>query len=225
MNTNTKNEINFLLKPVIIFSSVLILIIFSFVIGLRNISNLQSNITANKTTENTLSKKVLALETVSRTLPGDVTFLDVVLPSKGSVLYALSQIRTQSLNNNLNVSNLKTGNVIPESSGVMKSSVSFEVEGQESDVFTFLSSLGTVLPLINIDKVSFNSSLGLSRANISVNVYSAELPKTIPSLTGVVSELTSQDITLLNELAGYTLPQFIEPTIEEAPSQKTDPFN
>lgn len=225
MNTNTKNEINFLLKPVIIFSSVLILIIFSFVIGLRNISNLQSNITANKTTENTLSKKVLALETVSRTLPGDVTFLDVVLPSKGSVLYALSQIRTQSLNNNLNVSNLKTGNVIPESSGVMKSSVSFEVEGQESDVFTFLSSLGTVLPLINIDKISFNSSLGLSRANISVNVYSAELPKTIPSLTGVVSELTSQDITLLNELAGYVLPQFIEPTIEEAPSQKTDPFN
>lgn len=225
MNTNTKNEINFLLKPVIIFSSVLILIILSFVVGFKNISNLRDNITTNKTTERSLSQKVQALETVNRTLPGDVTFLDAVLPSRGAVLYALSQLRTQSLNNNLAISNLKTGNVIPESAGVMKSSVSFEVEGQESNVFDFLSSLNKVLPLINIDKISFNNSLGLSRANVSVYVYSAELPKTIPSITGAVGELTNQDTTLLNELTEYILPQFTEPVIEETPAQKTDPFN
>lgn len=225
MNTNLKNEINFLVKPLSIMALVLFAIVIALVVGAKNITNIRNVITKNKTTEKSLTQKVSALETVSQALPGDVTFLDVVLPSKGSVLYALNQIRSQTVVNSLTISNLKTGNSIPESGGVMKSSVSFEISGQDLDIYAFLASLNKMLPLMNIDKVSFSSISGLLTANVSVNVYSADLPKTIPSVTGTVSELTSQDIQLLNELATYTMPKFTEPSIDPKNTQKTDPFN
>lgn len=225
MDTNYKNEMNFLLKPVLILVVVLVLISLSVVLGLRNISSVRSTLDKNRSTESSLLKKVSALQTVNNVLSGDITFLDIVLPSRGSVLYALSQVRSQAVNSNLTVSNLKTGNIIPESSGVMKSTVSFEISGQESDVFSFLGSVDQMLPLMNIEKVSFSNVSGLLTANVSLNVYSAELPKTIPSVTGTVAELSNQEVQLLNELSSYKMPLFVEPQINQSLNQKTDPFN
>jgi len=225
MNTNFKNEINFLIKPVAIIFIIVVLILLVSVFGLKKMTLVRSENQLAKEKETTFQTKATILETVESVLPGDITFLDVVLPSRGSVLYGLSQIKNQAINYNLFISNMKSGTVIPGSAGVSKVTISFEAEGEEQNVYKFLDSFSTLLPLMNIDKVGLSKSANLVRASVSVNIFSAELPKKIPALTGVVNELTTKEITLLKELATYTLPQFIEPTVSETFSPKEDPFN
>ncbi|MEK7536407.1 MAG: hypothetical protein AAB559_01330 [Patescibacteria group bacterium] len=225
MNTNLKNEINFLIKPVAIMFVVVVLTLTVAVLGFNKIVLIKSENEQAKEKEMVFQTKALILEQVETVLPGDITFLDVVLPSRGSVLYGLSQIKNQAIIYNLFLSNVKSGTLIPENAGVSKVTISFEAEGEEQNVYKFLDSFSTLLPLMNIDKVSLSKSASLVRANVSINVFSAELPKKIPALTGVVNELTTKEVALLKELATYTLPQFIEPQVSETTGQKEDPFN
>lgn len=58
-----------------------------------------------------------------------------------------------------------------------------------------------------------------------MNVYSTDLPKTIPSLSTAVNTLTDEEIKLLTELSKFTLPVFVEPKATEVTVTKEDPFN
>lgn len=225
MDTNLKGEINFLIKPLAILSAIVLLLILVVVVGMNNVNKVRAQISSNKTIESQLGQKVLALETVTINLPGDVSFLDIVLPSRGAVLYGLSQIKIQAANNQLLLSGIKTGNVVPESNGLMKSSISFEVEGDEQAIYNFLAAFSNVLPLMTVDKVNFTSLAGAARAGVTLNIYSADLPKKIPSLTGAVKELTTQDINLLRELSSYQLPSFVEPVVNTVNNEARNPFN
>ena len=223
METNLKNEINFLIKPVAILTTTVILFVIVSLIGFKNLRAYVDKINENKATQKSLSQKVSTLETVSQILPGDITFLDIVLPNRGVVLYGLSQVKTQAIKFNLAISNLKTGGVSPESGGVLKASIGFEVTGNEKDIYNFLQSFNKLLPLMNVNRVNLTKVNDITNASITLNIYSAELPQKIPSVTGTVTELSQKDINLLGELTTYSLPQFVEPTVTNIP-QKEDPF-
>lgn len=225
MDTNTKSQFNFLIKPVSILVVIILLFVLVISFGVSQITSVRTKIAAGNKSETTLKQKAQTLETVAEILPGDVTFLDVVLPSKGSVLYGLSQIKSQALTNNIVLSSLKTGTSIPESDGVYKTSISFDAEGEEQTIYIFLNSFSKLLPLMNVDKVSINKSDELARASVSISVFSSELPKKIPALTESVKELTKDEIKTLTELATYEMPQFVEPEVENSSPKKVDPFN
>lgn len=225
MDTNTKTQFNFLAKPLGILSVIVLLFILVLTFGLKQITSVRNKISAGNKSETTLKQKAQTLETVAEILPGDVTFLDIVLPSKGSVLYGLSQVKTQALTNNIALSSLKTGTSIPESDGVFKTSISFDAEGEEQSIYIFLNSFSKLLPLMIVDKVSINKSENLARASVSISVFSSELPKKIPALTESVKELTKEEVKTLTELSTYGMPQFVEPSVENLPTTKADPFN
>lgn len=225
MDTNTKSEFNFLVKPVSILFIIIALFILVLTFGIKQINTVRTKIAAASKNETLLKQKSSTLEAVDVALPGDTTFLDIVLPSKGSVLYGLSQVKSQALANQVTISSLKTGISVPEKDGVYKTSISFDVEGEEPSVYKFIDSFSKLLPLMNVDKVSLSKSGTIARANISIAVFSSELPKKIPALTESVKELTKAEIDLLRELATYGIPQFIEPSVSETTSVKPDPFN
>lgn len=225
MDTNTKSQFNFLIKPVSILVVIVLLFVLVISFGVNQITSVRTKIAAGNKSETTLKQKAQTLETVAEILPGDVTFLDIVLPSKGSVLYGLSQIKSQALTNNIVLSSLKTGTSIPESDGVYKTSISFDAEGEEQAIYIFLNSFSKLLPLMNVDKVSINKSDELARASVSISVFSSELPKKIPALTESVKELSKDEIKTLTELSTYGMPQFVEPEVENSSPKKVDPFN
>lgn len=225
IDIKSKSEISFVIKPLIILIAIVTTAILVVFFGFKFITDVQLRITENKAVEASLAQKVLALETVNRVLPEGINFLDTVLPSRGAVLYGLSQVKRQAVNHNIIISNLKTGSALADSTGVVKYSIIFETESQEEDLYNFLHSFKKTLPIMNIDKVGFNNVSGLIRGSVTLYVYSADMPTTIPSLSGAVQELTAQEINLLNELATYSLPQFSEPSKSNTPSQRTNPFN
>lgn len=224
MDTINKTELNFLIKPVLLLGTLLILTAVLIIIGVNQVTSIVSKTNESKRNEILLSQKISILENVSRVISGDTTFLDVVIPSKAAVLYGLSQIKNQAAQNALLISNAKTGAPVPEKNGIFKTLISFDVEGQEASIYTFLSSFSKVLPLMSVEKVKISTSGSIARATTTLSVYSAELPKTIPSVSTVAVDLSADELSLLKELTTYTLPVFIEPEAQEV-STKQDPFN
>lgn len=225
MDTNTKSQFNFLFKPIGLFSLIIILFLIVLFTGIKQINIIRSKIAAGNKTEISLNYKAGTLESVSQTLPKDVTFLDVILPSKGSVLYGLSQVKNQALVSGVTVSNLKTGSSVEDSIGVFKTSIIFDTEGEEQNIYKFLNSFSRLLPLMNVEKVSLTNLQDNTLANVSLSVYSAKLPTKIPAITESITELSSQEIKTLEELSGYEMPDFVEPSANILTEPKSDPFN
>lgn len=225
MDTNTKSQLNFLAKPIALLSLIIILFLIVLIAGIKQINIIRDKIATGKKTEISLSYKAGTLESVSQNLPKDVTFLDVILPSKGSVLYGLSQVKNQALVAGVTVSSLKTGSSVEDSPGIFKTSILFDAEGEEQSIYNFLDSFSRLLPLMNVEKVGLTNLQGSTLANVSISVYSAKLPTKIPSITESVTELSSQEIKILQELSEYEMPVFIEPSATLPTQLKTDPFN
>lgn len=224
MNTNLKGEINYIYKPILIMLLSVVVLIIGLSIGFNQISGLRTKIESSKKTVATLQQKVNALETVGEILSGDITFLDIVLPARGAVLYGLSQVKDQAIMQNIAISNIKTGTSVEVGDGVSKIAIGFEAEGDSASMYNFLESFSKMLPLINVDKVSMTHSENVTRASISVNVYSAEYPKKIPSVTESIKDLSKEEIALLRKISTYTLPNFVEPSMTDKAQAKENPF-
>ncbi len=225
MNTNLKGEIEFLIKPLAIFVLIIALFVTVLVLGIKQISSIREKNDGLKRSVSSLEQKVATLEEVDQVLAGDNTFLDIVLPGKGAVLYGLSQVKNQAVQNNVAISSIKTGNEIKVNGDISKNAIGFEVEGEEANVYLFLQSFSKILPLMNIDKVSLVRSESIARATVSLSVYSAELPKRIPAVTEAVKDLTPSEVDLLKEISLYSLPLFIEPVPDTGQTVKENPFN
>ncbi len=110
LKTN-KGEIIYLLKPVLILVLLLAAIFSISVFGVKQIKMVLAKNEESKQLENALTEKILILENVPVEISGDTTFLDVVMPSKSASIYGLSQIKMQAAQNNLIVSNVKSGSL------------------------------------------------------------------------------------------------------------------
>lgn len=219
-----KSEIQFLIKPI----SLLIVLLTSFVMllifGVGRIKSVIAMNSESKAIEEKLKIKVSVLQSVSQIITGDTTFLDVVVPNKVAVLYGLNQIKNQAIKANLFISNIRTSVQSSENNGVSKSSISFDVEGPEPSIYEFFNSFSKTLPLITVDKVKITGTSDISRATATFGVYTAKLPKTIPSVESSINELTEDEKNLLMELTTYVLPEFTEPQVD-ATQAREDPFN
>lgn len=220
-----KKDIEYMLKPLLVLVVTLGVSLFVVIKGLAWIGDVKDKLDSAISTQNKLESKFETLSAVDHTLAINSTFLDVVLPSKGAVLYAINQVKNQSVLYNLAISGLKTGVSVPEKSDVYKTTISFEAEGEESSVYEFLASFSKLLPLMNVDKVSLNKSDVIVRASITLSVYSADLPKKIPSVSDPAKELSDSEIKLLQEVAKYQMPEFVEPETQQYQAVDADPFN
>ncbi|MEK7100393.1 MAG: hypothetical protein AAB872_01120 [Patescibacteria group bacterium] len=220
----TKGEISFLIKPVIFLVVLIILFILLISIGIRQVTLAIGKIDESKKVETALNQKITILQKVSQVISGDTTFLDMVVPSKTAVLYGLSQVKNQAYKSGLLISNIKTGTPVADKNNIYKTSISFDVDGNEIAIYDYLKSFSRVIPLMNVEKVKISNSATVARATATLSVYSSELPKTIPSISSVAVDLTDEELSLLNELVSYTLPVFAEPKATEQ-QVKEDPFN
>lgn len=217
-------DIKYLVKPLSIISAIAILIGIVVSVGYRQVNNLYTVVSDLKSTQSKLLTKLDTLESVKEILDQNITFVDVALPRKTSVLYGLSQVKKIAFLNNVTASNLKAGSIVLDENGISKSPIVFEAEGLQSDIHNFLLSFYKALPLMSVDKVKLNNLDGITRAEVTLFVYSADNPEKIPAVTDSINGLSSEDIALLTKISTYIEPEFFEPKPTEE-VQKSDPFN
>lgn len=216
-------EIKFLLKPILFLGIVILSIVLVIVFGLKQVKKLQNQTADATKNQSTLLKKVEVLSQVDELIPQGLDFVNLALPSQNAVIYALSQVKTVADRNALLVSNVRSGGN-SETKGITKISLNFEVTGPQSAMYLFLEEISKSLPVMVIEKVKINTEGGTSKATVAINVYGADLPKKIPSLTTAVSGLSTEEVTLLNELSSYSQPSFSTLEVQEG-STREDPFN
>lgn len=225
MDKISRNQINFLIKPVLFMVVVVAMFVTVSAFGYSQIRGLFTKTNESKKNISSLNNKISILESVSTVIAGDTTFLDIVIPSASSSLYAISQIKNQALLNNLLVANIKAGNPVPSVSNVTKTIISFDLEGEPESTYNYLRSFKKMLPLMSLEKVKISSVDGIYKTNVSLAVYTSDLPKKIPSITSDANKLTDTELNILKELVNYTLPIFIKPSPSEVDTPKEDPFN
>ena len=205
------SELKYLVKPggILLFLVVMILVVFNF--GSKQIYSLYTQTAELRETQRLLGLKVDILETVDEVLSDDIGFVDIALPSKGSVLYGMSQVKKLAVNSNVVITNMRTSLQTLEENGISKNLITFEAQGSESDLYTFFTSFYKVLPLMNLNKVSLTKTEGVTSATVSVDVFSADLPEKIPALAEGLDGFTTSDVEILNKLSQYSLPDFFEP--------------
>ncbi len=224
MEYSANNQIKYLAKPILILVAVISLLLFTVVIGVNKIKTLNTKISAAKVLNGQLTQKVDILQSVQARVEEGVDLAAIALPSKGSILFGLSQIKNKVNSLGLTIENLKTTNTIKEEKGVERASISFDIVGDETNLYLLLDSFKKVLPLSNINKLSITSEGGTSTAAITVNFYSSEAIEKIPAITGQVSGLTTEELDILNSLSSYDVPNFTIPTVSEFPV-RDDIFN
>lgn len=217
-------ESKFIIKPLGILLIIILLLSGSIYFSLGKINLIRAKIGESQKSEKLLNTKVNILQNVDSIIPSDISFIDLALPSKGVVIYGMSQVKNQASALGLLISDLKTGSASQINSGVSKVTISFDVEGEEQAVYDYLELFSKLLPLMKVDKVDISKINGVATASTTVSVFSGELPTKIPSLTTPVTDLTNDETKILNEILGFKQPQFIlsSPNSE---TPKEDPFN
>lgn len=221
-NSISQEDLKYLAKPLGIFLLVVFILIFSSIFGYNKIVDVNKRLKNAKRQKTVLGQNVAILSEVDEEVTNQ-NFIEVALPSDHAAVYFISQARRVAYENSLVISNIKTGISVKQGNGLLKASVSFDVEGSADGATQFLDQIVMSLPLTKIDKVKTTLAGGTARSSITVNVFSAELPEKIPSINTAIKSLTNEEKETLIELVDYQLPLFIKPEASE-PTQRDNPF-
>src|SRR3989344_4540480 len=202
------NKLKYMFKSVSIFIIVTILLFISLFFGIRQVNFLNNQISESRKLELILNNKVTILKSVDNKLYADMNVIDIALPSSSAVLFAVNQIRLQASRNSISLGNMISLKPVLLDNQITKNPIEVEVTGELSDVYNFIESFSNSLPLMDVVSVKFDKSKTPLLVLLSINVYSTELPKTIPSVIGAVKELTDEEIKLMSDLLKYNLPEF-----------------
>lgn len=224
MEYNTNSQLKYLGKSLLILIIVILFFVFTVFFGLNRIQIQNKNLTDAKVLNNQLTQKIDILRNVQEGVEQGVSLADMALPSDGVSLFGLSQIKNKSKLLSLIIENIKITNLVSETDGIEKMTISFDITGEDTNLDTFLNSFEKILPLTNINKLSISRNDGLSTISVTLNFFSSEPLKKIPAVSGQINGFTSDELDILRSLSDYEVPEFGLPQVNEF-SVRDDLFN
>lgn len=202
-----------------------VVLLFYFVgsFGFSKISEVRVQLAGESKNQATLTQKLAILRTVSDTLATGASFAATALPDSNPSLLLSSQLKNLSSQNQVNLSGLKGGPEVTDSTGLSRVDLTLDVTGTRESVLDFAKAIEGMAPITHIDKIKITEGNNQVRASLSLRSFWSPLPTKLPSLTEQITDLTADERALLSDLSGLT-----QPTISTAPvpasSGKTDPF-
>lgn len=213
-----------IIKSVAPLLMIVLLFAFTAKFTLSKVSTQSTQIEKLTKEKVTLSAKVKLLSEISDTVSEGASAASIALPDTNYALAAISQLRFKALENGLTLGSLKAGNEVKDTSGLMRSDITFQVNGPKLQIVSFINSIPTIAPILITEKVKMTEVNEVTRADITVKSFWAELPKALPSLTQQLSDLTEKELVILDEVSALTPPSFAvnSPSVT---GDRVDPFN
>lgn len=196
---------------------ILFLVVGKF--GFSKVVEVRSKITAAQKIEKTLTEKLNILQALSGdTLlkSGSVT---TAVPDTNPSLATISQLRMVAATGGVIITGIKSSLGTLDPGGLNEAIITFSLEGTKSQIFAFLAELANLSPITIADKIKFSELGGVMKADLSVKSYWASFPKTIPSVTSPITDLTVSEKTLLAKVSSLSQPV----SIDIAPSTEVNP--
>jgi hypothetical protein len=191
--------------------------------GMAKITALRSQITDAKQTENILTEKLSILQSFSKSSENSLSMITPVLPVANSSVATTSQLKSLAAQNVIVITSLKSGSSSKVASGLSYADITLEVTGSKLAITNLLNGVAKIAPISQVQKIRMSENGGMASANIVVRTYWADYPKTIPSVTQSITNLSNSEKQLISQLSGLTLPMFsVTPSAEG--EMNTSPF-
>lgn len=219
----SKKDLQTLSIPFLLVFVLAVLLFVSYKILFPRIQNEKSDLAKNKQDEQVLTKKQQVLSSFSSEASSYVGSSVVAVPEKNSALIMISQIKKIVQVRLLAMNNLQIGSLVPEKNGLYKVQLQFDLDGDLLQSTAFIKDVENVAPIANINKIKVSQTSGTSRMTVSINVYSAPYPKTLPAITEAESDFTDKEKATLAKLTNLVQPAFSEVT-PNSPQQRPNPF-
>lgn len=190
----------------------------------QKLNGLREKIASESKIATQLNQKLRILSNYTSTNDDGVDFSTLALPENNASLMAVSQLKVLATENTLIIDSLKVGGEVKDASGMIRSDMVVSVQGLKKDVFNFINSISKVAPLMTADKIKISESLAVTKADITIKSFWAPLPKTIPSITGEVKELTEEEMQVLSLIESLRKPQVLINSESGENTQRQNPF-
>ncbi len=224
---------NFFLKAKKVGKSTLILLVIAiFMVGLSilvftRIKVLRADVVKAKSERDKLSQRVETLRGMEPEISSSSTqTVYNALPSVSSPLVAATQIKMLASSLEVSVNNLQIFSSPGEQKEVNSYEIYFTVEGKPEDVFTFISTLSKLTPLINLYETKISESGGLLKGELKSASYWAPFTASLPSISEPIHALSDEEKSIINQLLDFKAPSSASSSLSpNFPSEsRPDPF-
>lgn len=205
----------------------LLIVIILFVIvgkfGISKVLGVRTEIASAQKVEKTLTQKLNLLQVLSPDIASKANMVASAVPDSNPSLAVISQLKILALNMGVILSAIKSGSGAINTSGLNEANISFALDGVKPQIFAFLNETVKIAPITIIDKIKMTETNESVKADVSIKSFWVEFPKTIPSVSSPITDLTAAEKEILTNLSGLIQPTFTE----VAPSQgdiNTNPF-
>jgi len=223
-NMNVSENDKQILKSV---APLVVVIILFFVAGkfaISQVKSLRDQISEAKKTQSVLSNKNIVLRTISQVSEAGSSAALIALPKSNPSLQVVSQLKSLASANAVVMDTVKSSAPVDTSGDLVYVTTSFNLKGPRDSILSFVKSVENLAPITYIEKIGLSEDGGSIEAVISVKTYFAPLPKTIPTITQPITDLTSTEKSLLSEITGLTQPAFTEVTFATSGAINANPF-
>lgn len=222
-NVNVSENDKQIIKSV---APLVIVILLFFVVGkfgIAQITGLRSKISAAKKTESVLSQKYNVLKSVAVVAASGSNQTLAALPKDNPAVMLQSQVKSIAASNLLVIDSLKSIGV-SSTSDLSSVTTTIELNGPKEAIIAFIRAMDTIAPITTVDKVSFSETGASVKAEIGLRTYYAPLPKTIPTVTQPVVDLTASEKALLTQISSLTQPTFSDILVATQSALNPNPF-
>ncbi|OGM09016.1 hypothetical protein A2W13_00560 [Candidatus Woesebacteria bacterium RBG_16_36_11] len=214
-------KISGLIVPFIWFFVLIIISYFVAKAGYAKIQSQRAAVVSARKTENVLVEKESELNR-NRQVYSYVKPVSIALPDRNPALVLISQIRNLSALNVSTLTDLRIGGMAGADT-ISKVSISFSLNGSYADLMSFLKDTKSVSPLLTIQKVDFSSLDAMALVDVILSSYWSPYPEKLPPITEPIQKFTNEDLNILGQVSGNTLPVFSTLT-PLAPFPRENPF-
>ena len=212
-----------ILIPAAVFLVMLGLTFLGGKFAYRQISSLRDKISQEKKSYNILSQKVAFLQEYREQLETGSDKSVFALPKANSSLVASSALKKLALGSGVFLSNIKTSAEVKDEDDLSRVDLTFEAEGGKEALFSFLTQIGNLAPIISIENVKITQSAGNYQAAVTSRTFFTPLPEKLPALTEPVKQLTDNEKKLVEEISKLSPPDFLE--VAPTTAGKENPFD
>ncbi len=194
----------------LLFIIILFLAVGNF--GVSKVLGIRDQISSAQNTEKALTQKLNLLQTLSSEVSLKSNIVSSVVPDTNPSLTVISQLKTLAVGYGVVVSAFKSAGGSGSSSDINQATVTFNIDGARAQVFSFLTDIAKIAPITVVDKIKISEIAGNMSGDIEVKSFWVDFPKTIPSVTSPVTDLTAEERAILNNASSLIQPAFTELT-------------
>jgi len=110
-----------------------------------------------------------------------------------------------------------------DSSGIVSMQLSLELEGEFTNILSFIQDIQKVAPLSTVEEIHIEKIINEITSNVSLSVFWGDFPTRIPPITEPIKTLTAKEEVLLDQLGNLTRPELTDLSATE-PIIRDNPF-